>query len=154
MHGQGKFLTVQANSTQVLENRIKTIMHSSRMRTGRSLNVSRERGVCPVGCLLGGVCPGMCVYLWGGALPEGGVCLGGRCVSCDLSHHAFDVTCMLFLHQLWLITSAADYIVFGHVTCDACWDTPPDRMIDMCKNITFPQTSFAGGNTILWWILF
>ena len=39
----------------------------------------------------------------------------------------------------------------GHVTCDACWEanTPPppvDRMTDACKNITLPQTSFAGGN--------
>ena len=55
---------------------------------------------------------------------------------CDLSHHAFDVTCMLSCHQLRLITSAAAYIVFGHVTCGACWDTPLDRMTDTCKNIT------------------
>ena len=65
-------------------------------------------------------------------------------VPCDLSHHAFDVTCMLSCHQLRLITSAAAYIVFGHVTCGACWDTSPppppppvDRMTDTCKNITF-----------------
>ena len=25
---------------------------------------------------------------------------------------------------------------------------PPDRMTDVCKNITFPQTSFAGGNNL------
>ena len=68
-----------------------------------------------------------------------------RGVSCHLSHHAFDVTCMLSLHQLRLLTSAAAYIMFGHVTCDACWDTV-DRMTDTCKNITFPQTLFAGGN--------
>ena len=55
-----------------------------------------------------------------------GVCPGGvsaQGVSCDLSHHAFDVTYMPSLHQLKLITSAAAYIVFGQVTCDACWDT-------------------------------
>ena len=76
-------------------------MHSSMMRTARSLTIS------------------------GG----GGACLGGPC---DLSHHAFDVTCMLSCHQLRLITSAAAYIVFGHVTCGACWDTPSplDRMTD------------------------
>ena len=40
----------------------------------------------------------------------------------------------------------------GHVTCDACWEAntlpppPVDRMTDACKNITLPQTSFAGGN--------
>ena len=65
--------------------------------------------------------------------------------SCDRSHHAFDVTCMLSLHQLRLITSAAAYIVFGHVTCDACWDNthpPVDRMTDMCKNITGNKNAF------------
>ena len=32
-------------------------------------------------------------------------------------------------------------------TCNACWDsTPPvNRMTNRCKNITLPQTSFAGG---------
>ena len=37
----------------------------------------------------------------------------------------------------------------GHVTCDACWEANSpavDRMTDTCKNITLPQTSFAGGN--------
>ena len=83
------------------------------------------------GCLPGGdVCPGGW-YLPGGGVCPGGVCQGEVsahwrvCVSCDLSHHAFDVTCMLSLHQLRLITSVAAYIVFGHVTCDACWDTYP-----------------------------
>ena len=30
------------------------------------------------------------------------------------------------------------------------WQTPPpvDRLTDTCKNITFPQTSFAGGKEI------
>ena len=33
-------------------------------------------------------------------------------------------------------------------TCNACWDsTPPvNRMTSRCKNITLPQTSFAGSN--------
>ena len=54
---------------------------------------------------------------------------------------------MLSLHLLRLITNVAAYIVFGLVICDACWDTypPVDRMTDTCKNITFPQTLFAGG---------
>ena len=49
----------------------------------------------------------------------------------------------------------------GLETCKACWDTipwisaamhagippaPVNRMTDRCKNITLPQTSFAGGN--------
>ena len=59
----------------------------------------------------------------GGCLPRGVSTKG--CVPYDLSHDAFDVTCMLSLHQLRLITSAAAYIVLGHVTCEAYWDTPP-----------------------------
>ena len=95
------------------------------MRTAHSLTVSWG-GCLPrgVGDLPGGFLPG------GGYLPRrvclGSVCSGGwGCLPFDLSHNAFDVTCMLSLHQLRLITSAAAYIVFGHVTCDACWDTPP-----------------------------
>ena len=54
---------------------------------------------------------------------EAGVCQG---VSAQgVSAYAFDVTCILSLHQMRLITSAAAYIVFGHVTCDACWNTHP-----------------------------
>ena len=42
----------------------------------------------------------------------------------------------------------------GQVTCHACWEanqqppppTPVDRMTDTCKNITLPQTLFAGGD--------
>ena len=41
----------------------------------------------------------------------------------------------------------------GHVTCFACWEaTPPapvNRMTHRCKNITLPQTSFAGSKYIL-----
>ena len=33
-------------------------------------------------------------------------------------------------------------------TCNACWDTTPpvNKMRARCKNITLPQTSFAGGS--------
>ena len=53
---------------------------------------------------------------------------GGHAWPCDLSHHAFDVTCMLPPHQLRPTNSAAPYIVLvGHVT-----RTPPlvNRMND------------------------
>ena len=52
------------------------------------------------GCVSVGVCPG-------------GVCWEGvqGCVPCDLSHNAFDVTCMVSLHQLRLISNAAGYVV-------------------------------------------
>ena len=40
-----------------------------------------------------------------------------------------------------------------HVTCDACWEANPpvNRMTHRCKNITFPQTSFAGGKNFIFW---
>ena len=72
-------------------------MHSSRMHTAHSLTIL------------------------GGCLPRGVHAQEG--VPCDLPHHAFDVTCVLSCHQLRLTTSTAAYIVFGHVTCGACWDT-------------------------------
>ena len=85
------------------------------MRTARSLTMVCVRG--------GG-------YLtWGGVWPRGCLTqgmsdLGG--VPYDLSHHAFDVTCMLPPHQLRPTSSAAAYILLvGHVTCKACWDTKP-----------------------------
>ena len=109
-------ITATTKQVNVREDRFrKTRMHSSRMRAARSLTIFRERGVstqegvCPGGACLGGVCPGG--------------------VPCDLSHHAFGVTCMLSCHQLRLITSAAAFIVFGRVV--------------MCKNITF--TNFVSG---------
>ena len=40
-----------------------------------------------------------------------------------------------------------------HVTCNACWESIPhsaNRMTDTRKNITLPQTSFAGGKN---WVL-
>ena len=104
------------------------------MRTARSLTVS-SRGVCLGVSVQGGLSAG-------GVSAQGVVCLEGAClggVPCDLSHNAFDVTWMLSLHQLRLITSTAAYIAFGHVTCDACWDIHPslDKMTDTCKKLPF-----------------
>ena len=53
--------------------------------------------------------------IWGvlhprGGSPSGGVLHRGG-IPCDLSHHAFDVTCMLSPHQLRPTNSAAAYIV-------------------------------------------
>ena len=43
----------------------------------------------------------------------------------------------------WMQTTPSD------VTCDICWEASPsspmNRIIDACKNITLPQTLFAGG---------
>ena len=61
----------------------------------------------PGGCLPRGV-----VSALGGVSPGG--CLPRGVVSCDLSHHAFDVSCMVPPHQLRLNISAAAYIVLTH----------------------------------------
>ena len=74
---------------QLLQAQIDTRMHSSRMRTGRSLTVCRSllpgggAGVCfqgdvsaPRGCLLRGVCSG------GVSAPGGGVGRGGGIPAC------------------------------------------------------------------------
>ena len=56
---------------------------------------------------------------------------------------------MLFCHQLRLITSTAAYIVFGHVTCGACWDTPLWTEWQTRVKTQPSQTLFAGSkNTI------
>ena len=111
----------------------RTRMHSSGMHTARLLTVSQHAlwpcggvparpeclrrmpvgGVCLLGCLPGGICPR------GGVCPDRMSAQGH--VPCDLSHLAFDVTCMLRPHQLRHITSAPAYILLpGHVTCKAC----------------------------------
>ena len=78
--------------------------------------------------------PGGHVWLPGGAWSPGGACMlaGGVGVPCDLSHHAFDVTCMLSPHQLRASSYAPAYILVGHVT-----RMPPCGQTDTCKNIPF-----------------
>ena len=50
-------------------------------------------------------CRGACMVAAGGGVP------------CDLSHHAFDVTCILSPHQLRASSYAPAYILVTHVTC-------------------------------------
>ena len=90
---------------------------------------------CVYGVCLGGVCLG----------GVQGVCSGG--VPCHLSHHAFDVTCMLSLHQLRGSNNAAAYILLvGHVTCarhagihSPCGQTPVKTLpcVVVCENNSF-----------------
>ena len=74
----------------------------------------------PGGSALGGICSQGSAL--GGCLLMGGVWSQEGCVSapgggllwgipCDLSHHGFDLTCMLPPHQLRPTNSAAAYIV-------------------------------------------
>ena len=102
------------------------------------------QGVYFCGVYLPGGVPTWGVYLprgctcWAGehvgAVPARGCTCPGR-VPCGLSHHAFDVTCMLPPHQLRPTNSAAAYILLvGHVTCKVCWDTTPsplNRILDI-----------------------
>ena len=134
-------LTIISNHYQ------ETRMHSSGMRTARLLTISQHalwpgrvpawRGTCPGGCTCWGE------YMPGGTWPGGGLprWVPAWGVSCDLSHHAFDVTCMLTPHLLSVSTCAAPY----SVTQVLAGIHPPNRMTDRCKNITLPQTSFAVG---------
>ena len=99
-------------------------MHSSRMRTARSLTLvwgclSGAGGLCLGGCLPSGGCLSR-------GVPAQGVSAWGVYIPCDLSHHAFDLTCMLPSHQLRPTNNAVAYILLvGHVTCKVCWDTTP-----------------------------
>ena len=84
-----------------------------------SINIMIEQECIPIGC----VPPAHLPYL-------GGVCLGGWVsawvgVSCGLSHHTFDVTCMLSLLQLRMKSNAAAYIVLVMWPDKECWNTPP-----------------------------
>ena len=102
-------------------------MHSSRMRAAHTVTIWQwcflSRGVSPC---------------------QGG--LPARGVPCDLSHHAFDVACMLPPHQLRPTNCAAAYIVWPRCMLEYHPTPSVDRITDTCKNITLSQTSFAGGN--------
>ena len=77
--------------------------------------VPAQGDTCPGGgcTCLGGTCrEGACWGVPAQGVPAWGVPAWGRGVSCDLSHHAFDVTCMLPPLQLSVSTSAAAYIVW------------------------------------------
>ena len=108
-----------------------TRMHSSRMRTARLLPVSPSMH-CSGGCTwsVGGVPgPGESAWSGRGAVPgpTGVYLVPGVCT--------WSVGCIWSRGCTW-------------------WGIPAqvlpsvNRMTDRCKNITLPQTSFAGGNNI------
>ena len=107
--------------------------------TGGELKLWKQECI-PVGCVPPAQWPS------GGCLPGG--CLP-RGVSCDLSHHAFDITCTLSRHQLSVNTSAAAYIVWPR--CMLGYTPPPhvNRMTDRCKNITLPQLRLRAVTTVV-----
>ena len=155
-------MTLHINQTRMHSSRMRTV-HTLTVEGGGGYlpggflprRVPAQGGTCPGGTCLGGVpargvylpggctCHGGCtcwggywpggVPAWGVYLPGGCTCLGG--VPCDLSHHAFDVTCMLPPHQLRPTNSTAAYIVL--VQGMLGYTPPPvNRITDRCKNIT------------------
>ena len=111
---------------------LKTRLHSSRMRTARSLPVSPSMhygggkgGYLPRGCTCpgGGTCRGR-RYLSGGCTCRGNWYLSG---GCTLPRGY--VPLVLGCRQGYLPR----------------YPPPVNRMTDRCKNITLPQASFAGG---------
>ena len=127
-------------------------MHSSRMRTGRSLTVCCS--LLPGGvCLVRGVFPG-----WGGGLPvQGGVCLfqGGFSL---LGGSAWSGVYLVLgglpgrgglpgpggsaWSQGGSAWSRGPGVGVSAWSWGAAWRTPPvDRITDMCKNITLATTS-------------
>ena len=104
-----------------------TRMHSSRMRTARTLTVS------PSTLCSGGLCLvlGGCTWSGGWCLVQGGVCSGGGAWS-----------------QGGAPGPGGVCLVWGGCTWSG---TPPlvDRMTHASENITLPQTSFAGGNNTM-----
>ena len=122
-------------------------MHSSRMRTGRSLTVclsllpggvSDPGGVSSKGgvCSQGGVCSGEVSDL-GGVCSKGGVCSQGGVCSGEVSAPG---GCLLwggFL--LWGVSAQGGC---GGIPACTEADNPPlpvDRITDACKNITLAQ---------------
>ena len=112
-----------------------TSIHSSRMRTTRLLTVMRG-GVC----IQGEVCPTP-----GGVPNPGAVCiLRGVCPTVEGGLH-------LGVYPTPGGSASRGYAQPWRVCiCIQGLDRPPspsvNRMTHRCKNITLPQTSFAGGN--------
>ena len=100
-------------------------MHSSRMRTARLLTVS-----------VGFACPtpgGGGLHRGGSSQPGGGVCIGGGSVQLRAGPHPAGGSV-----QPW-----------EGVCIQGGWANPPvNRMTHRCKNISLPQTSFAGGKYV------
>ena len=117
-----------------LKKYLRTRKHSSRMCTARLLTVSQHalpRGVPAMGVYLP-----WGVYLLGRVPARECICPGG-------------CTCQgVYLPRG--VDLPGGVPVQGGCTClwgCTCPGTPPvNRMTDRCKNITFPYTSFAGGN--------
>ena len=114
-------------------------MHSSRMRTGRSLTVCRS--LLPGGCLLPGGLPALGGCLLLGGCPLQGVSASGEGVSAPGEGVCPWMGCLLPRGVY-----ARGCLLRGGYSIPACTeaDTPPplvNRMTNRCKNITLATTS-------------
>ena len=124
-----------------------TRMHSRRMRTARLLSVSPS-----IHCLGGVPGPGGRTWFWGVYLVPGGVpglrgdvpgprgCTWSRVGTWSQG----ECTWSWGVYMVWGVPGPRGYLIPGGVPAQV--PPPVNRMTDRCKNITLPQTSFAGGN--------
>ena len=129
-----------------------TRLHSSRMCTARVLTVSPSMLCAGGGVFSGerGLLPGVSSggSLWGGRSPLGEGLLWGSPPRDLLQGEGRGVSSwgLLWGDLLWGVPSWVEGLLRG-VSQHALRQTPPvNRMTNRCKNITLPQTSFAGGN--------
>ena len=97
-------------------------MHSSRMRTARLLPVSPSMH-----------CSGGMYLVWGVPVPGGYLVWGGRGTWYWGVYLVLEGWCT----WSWRVPGPGGYL--------PRYSPPVNRMTDRCKNITLPQTSFAGG---------
>ena len=71
----------------------------------------------------GDVCSGKCLHMGGGVCLGRGTCLGGVCLGVSAQG----------------VYTPLAYYLLGYTSS-------VNRLTDRCKNITLPQTSFAGSN--------
>ena len=107
--------------------------------------------VCLGGSAWAGVCPGGGGDLPGGSA-QGGVCQRGVCSE---RGSLLGGTMWPIPWCIWCYLYAASTPTETQHQCSCLYSAGPlhdgipptvDRMTHMCKNITFPQTLFAGGN--------
>ena len=110
-------------------------MHSSRMRTARLLPVSPSMH-----------CSRECTT-WGGYLVQGGV--PAQREGIPAQREGIPAQGGTGVYLVWGV-----YLLLGGVpalggTYPGTPPPPVNRMTNRCKNMTLPQTSFAGGNYLL-----
>ena len=122
-------------------------MHSSRMRTGRSLTVCRS--LLPGGVSAqGGVCSGG-VSALGSVCSEGCVCSGGVCSGGCLLGGVYSGGLLRGGCLLWGVSAPGGVVWYPSMH----WSRQPpsvNRMTNRCKNITLATTSLRPVKRLKW----